>query len=57
MIATHGGSDPLRQGIPNWGVAIGWAMFMSSMTQIPLWVCLTIYRQSGTLKEVSLFVT
>ena len=56
MIATHGGNDPLRQGIPNWGIAIGWAMFWSSMIQVPFWVCLTIHRESGTLKEASIYL-
>lgn len=47
------GGDPLLDRIPWWGIVIGWILAATAAIQIPLWILITVYKQSGSLSEVS----
>ena len=57
-----------KEGIPAWGDGIGWALgknkfafllikpiYLAALAifQIPLWIFITVYRQPGSIKQVS----
>lgn len=49
LFAEGGESDP---GIPDWGYGIGWALAAIAIFQIPLWIAITIHRNSGSFRQV-----
>lgn len=47
-------TDSISRGIPSWGNAIGWLLACIAFMQVPFWILMTIIKQKGSLKEVTL---
>ncbi|KAI1284893.1 Sodium-dependent nutrient amino acid transporter 1 [Halotydeus destructor] len=43
--------DTTGSGIPDWGYAIGWSLSLVALIQLPFWILVTTFGNSGTLKQ------
>ncbi|KAK8754078.1 hypothetical protein OTU49_010106, partial [Cherax quadricarinatus] len=45
-------NGPTHYLYPGWAEAVGWLITSSPMLMIPLWMCITVWRQPGSLRQV-----
>ncbi|XP_069956817.1 sodium-dependent dopamine transporter-like [Cherax quadricarinatus] len=44
-------NGPTHYLYPGWAEAVGWLITSSPMLMIPLWMCITVWRQPGSLRQ------